>query len=91
MAAAMANGVGGDGSARLWGGERDRGGDEDERRARGTRMMHGVVQTRRGSGGKQEVAGRVLARGGHKRAVLLAGGRWSLAEASGLGLCWAAR
>ena len=48
------------------------GGDEDERDwVRESEVMRGVIQTHRGSGGKQEVAGRVRARRG-RTPVLLA-------------------
>ena len=73
------NGVGGDDLRSVVLGKREqrrgeRATSEGEERERGSQGCCGIVCARRGSGGKQEVAGRVLARGGHAPLILLAGG-----------------
>ena len=55
-------------------GRESRGGGRGRLRERGFEGVRVGVQGVQKLGGKQEVAGRVLARGGHARAVLLVGG-----------------
>ena len=73
MAAEVADG--GDEPVRVGEGERSRGGDEHGEEWEGVEGSAWHHPKRPGPSGKQEVVGRVLACGGHARAVLLAVGR----------------